>query len=195
MAVRPLDPWSHDQVEVTRRKLIQTAAQQVAQGRKLLRYHKPAPALPLQVLDPMSPGVYSFVNTSVLLPSHIHLMLHEGIVLYEPFGGMCSGLEAVLRLGFKIQCYLYSDISPVACKVAASRVQSLISRYSSQLDPAAVASMYNLPQDVRQIGKGHLQSAVVKPSERWMVVAGWECQDLSPAGSGKGLEGSKSRTF
>ena len=30
---------------------------------------------------------------------------------------------------------------------------------------------------------------------QWLVVAGWECQDLSPAGSGQGLHGRHSSTF
>ena len=30
---------------------------------------------------------------------------------------------------------------------------------------------------------------------QWLVVAGWECQDLSSAGGGAGLYGSRSRSF
>ena len=49
----------------------------------------------------------------------------KGIVLYEPFGGLCAGLEMVLRCGIPVARYLYSDIDPVAQDLAQVRMETL----------------------------------------------------------------------
>ena len=48
----------------------------------------------------------------------------KGIVLYEPFGGLCAGLEMVLRCGIPVARYLYSDIDPVAQDLAQVRMET-----------------------------------------------------------------------
>jgi hypothetical protein len=59
----------------------------------------------------------------------------------------------------------------------------------------ALAEMFTaLPQDVRRVDEAALLAAGGCDGA-WLVVAGWECQDLSPAGSGRGLQGVRSRTF
>jgi hypothetical protein len=55
--------------------------------------------------------------------------------------------------------------------------------------------MFQLPADVYKIDSEALVKAGALKGDQWLVAAGWECQDLSPAGSGKGLEGTKSSTF
>ncbi len=40
-----------------------------------------------------------------------------------------------------------------------------------------------------------LKAAGAADGSQWLVVAGWECQDLSTAGKGKGLQGNRSNTF
>ena len=62
----------------------------------------------------------------------------SGITLFEPFGGLCAGLEMALRNGFKVQSYIYSDIDPAARQVAAFRVQALAQRYPGQLATLAL---------------------------------------------------------
>jgi hypothetical protein len=55
-----------------------------------------------------------------------------------------------------------------------------------------------LPQDVTQIDRDVLLAAGAyntATSAQWLVIAGWECQDLSPAGDGAGLAGPRSSTF
>ena len=52
-----------------------------------------------------------------------------------------------------------------------------------------------LPMDVRVVDSKALVSAGAQDGTQWLVVAGWECQDLSPAGSCKGLDGARSSTF
>ena len=55
--------------------------------------------------------------------------------------------------------------------------------------------MFRLPQDVRRITTLDLMQAGVQDDTQWAVVAGWECQDLSSAGSCQGLTGLHSSTF
>jgi hypothetical protein len=55
------------------------------------------------------------------LSSTFSVNAQKGLVLYEPFGGMCAGLEMVLRCNIPIHRYYYSDINPVARKLAATR--------------------------------------------------------------------------
>ncbi len=52
-----------------------------------------------------------------------------------------------------------------------------------------------LPQDVKCITSQSLVQAGALAGDQWLVVAGWECQDLSAAGKGKGLDGPRSSTF
>ena len=124
----------------------------------------------------------------------------DGLVLVELFGGLCAGLEMVLSAGYTVSQYFYSDISAEARLLSFHRVIALSLRFPSQLPPSAFeATLHQLPQDVRNITVQHLQQAISSSpnpsSSRWMVVAGWPCEDLSPAGKGLGLDGSRSCTF
>jgi len=119
-----------------------------------------------------------------------------GLVVYEPFGGLCSGLEMVLRNGFAVHTYLYSDIDPVAQQVAAYRLQQLQAQYPGLLPATALGATFTaLPQDVWQITSQHLQAVTSQYQRQWLVVGGWECQDLSPAGHSRGLTGDRSSTI
>jgi hypothetical protein len=119
----------------------------------------------------------------------------SGITLYEPFGGLCAGLEMVLRNGWTVDRYLYSDIDPAARAVAMHRMRALASAYPGQLQPHVFQDTFTaLPQDVKEIDSAALVAAG-GTTGCWLVVAGWECQDLSPAGTGSGLRGLRLRTF
>ncbi|KAJ9528117.1 hypothetical protein QJQ45_005750 [Haematococcus lacustris] len=50
-------------------------------------------------------------------------------------------------------------------------------------------------RDVCSITSADLVRAGARGQHQWLVVAGWECQDLSPAGSLAGLHGPRSSTF
>ena len=121
----------------------------------------------------------------------------DGLVLVELFGGLCAGLEMVLSAGFSVSQYFYSDISPQARHLSTHRVVALSLRYPGQFPASAYEpTLHQLPQDVRDIGPQHLELAAAgQPFARWMVVAGWPCEDLSPAGKGLGLAGPRSCTF
>jgi hypothetical protein len=75
------------------------------------------------------------------------------------------------------------------------RLTLLTGRYPHLLTPSAWEKAFTtMPMDVRAITSADVEKAVL-PGEQWLVVAGWECQDLSPAGVGKGLRGNKSSTY
>ena len=160
-----------------------------------------APAYqPLRTCGPMdSNDVYPVVGlcTYTLPPDTVTGLAADGVTLYEPFGGLCAGLEMLLRSGVRVRRYLYSDISAQARAVAKHRLTRLTQQYGSALLPAAAyADAFSaLPQDVYAISTDHLRKAGALDGTQWMVVAGWECQDLSPAGAGRGLQGSRSSSF
>ena len=157
------------------------------------------------VLQPLVPstnnplGIRSIIKlNTTLLPVHQVVELSKkGVTLFEPFGGLAVGAEMLLRNGVPIQRYIYADTSPAAQKVAKHRLQRLSDKYGEQLFPTLAwqHAFTTLPQNVYDICNKELLAAGVLDGSQWMVVAGWECQDLSPAGSGKGLAGNRSHTF
>ena len=119
----------------------------------------------------------------------------EGVVVVELFGGMCAGLEACLRNGLVVKKYVYVDKAPEVRDVAAFRVATLMAQYPTQLRPGACHQMFSFwPQDVYKVQQQHFQQ-LQGLGGPFLVWAGWECQDLSPAGSGRGLQGAHSSTF
>ena len=119
-----------------------------------------------------------------------------GVVVYEPFGGLCAGLEMVLRNGLPVSQYFYSDIDPLARSVAQHRLSLLQARYPALLPASALQFTFSaLPQDVWEVTEQQLAALSARFPRQWLVVGGWECQDLSPAGNCKGLAGPKSSTF
>jgi len=137
------------------------------------------------------------LNTSDCASTFFPAAITEGIVLWEPFGGLCAGLEMALRNGFTVRQYLYSDTDRVAQRVALHRVRSLQAMYPEQLPESALSSAFHtLPSDITQVTTKHLQNAVNQaPTSQWLVVAGWPCQDLSSAGPSTGLQGARSGLF
>ena len=135
------------------------------------------------------------LNTATLPPSIFTTATTHGLTLFEPFGGMASGLEMLLRNGVCVRRYLYSDIDAIARAVATFRVKNLSSAYPELFPPSAWEDMFCLPQDVKAIKSLDLLQAGALDETQWIVVAGWECQDLSPAGSCQGLDGLHSSTF
>ena len=120
----------------------------------------------------------------------------EGVCLLDLFGGLCGGLEMLLRNGVKIQRYLYSDKSGAAQRVARHRLEGFTLQYPHLLAPEAwIAAFTTVAQNVYDITPASLQEAATCQECQWVVVAGFECQDLSPAGKGLGLQGSRSNSF
>jgi transposase InsO family protein len=117
-------------------------------------------------------------------------------MLYEPCGGICAGLEAVLRNGITVSRYIYSDVSLAAQNVARTRVLALSDSYPRQLSRQAVQWAFTtLPMDILQCNTQTLVSAGALQGEQWLVIAGPECKDFSPAGKNRGLAGPHAAVF
>jgi len=119
----------------------------------------------------------------------------KGLVLVDLCGGIATSLDAFLQLGYFVQAYAYADVDPDAQLAAAFRLQQLRSRFPLSIAPDAEAwFLHHLPQDIHDICAAHLQQLTDRyPDLPIVVVCGWPCQDLSPAGShlALGLEGSR----
>lgn len=169
-----------------------------------LLHHTPVNTARSASATDVPPGAYSIDTTPVDADFFHAAWLHteadepaQGIVMLELFGGICAGLEMALKGGAHIRRYFYVDNDPVVSKVAAQRIKDLHARYPQQLPLRAIKHTFLLPQDVRLIDEVALRRihAHTNPSQHWLVVGGWECQDLSPAGRGRGLQGERSSTF
>jgi hypothetical protein len=55
--------------------------------------------------------------------------LKKGITLIELFGGIGTGLKALLQSWIVVQNYLYVDIDPIARQVATLRMMELTVRF------------------------------------------------------------------
>jgi hypothetical protein len=132
----------------------------------------------------------------------------NGVCMLELCGGIAAGVEAVLRTGLTVNRYYYMDIDPVARHVARHRLIQLSAQYPTQFTPKAWMEAFDGLQDIREFdgdvlwqrhclsmsherewrrSKGvHLDFTGAEPwNHQWLVVAGWPCQDYSPAGLGK----------
>ncbi|KAJ9519684.1 hypothetical protein QJQ45_013313 [Haematococcus lacustris] len=136
------------------------------------------------------------INTSSVANTFFPAVAAEGVVLLELFGGLGAGLEMLLRNGVRVQRYIYCDTSPACRQLMRHRLSHLFATYPGLLPhPAHANAFTTLPQDVCSITSADLVRAGARGQHQWLVVAGWECQDLSPAGSLAGLHGPRSSTF
>jgi hypothetical protein len=82
----------------------------------------------------------------------------EGITLLELFGGIGTGLEALLQSGMVVRRYFYVDIDPIARQVAASRMREFTTRFPQQFATTAwMVSFIFLPSDIQLIQKKHME--------------------------------------
>ncbi|GAX73351.1 hypothetical protein CEUSTIGMA_g804.t1 [Chlamydomonas eustigma] len=145
--------------------------------------------------SPFGDVVHSICNAPV--PDCCISAIHtDGVRVIELFGGMVSGLDCLLRKGVKILQYSYCDLSHHVRAVAHHMLTQLIVKYPDQLPQEAWSSAFAaLPQDVYAITEEHLSFAGALEEDPILLIARFECADLSLAGSRKGLQGSKSSTF
>ena len=136
------------------------------------------------------------IDTHPVPSTCLETAFQSGLTVLELFGGMASGLEMCLRNGMPVRRYLYCDKSPEARRIAEYRLHCLSFQYPDLFSPQAWEHAFDtLPQDVYSITPQALKAAGCLDGSQWFVIAGFECQDLSPAGSGAGLAGSRSSTF
>lgn len=127
------------------------------------------------------------MDTSCCAHTFFPTARRAGITLFEPFGGLGAGLEMVLAHGMRVNRYVYCDTRPAAQAVMQHRLTLLSGRYPELLALDAWAEAFiTLPADVYKITQSHIQG-MTRRGEQTLLVAGRECQDLSLAGSGKGL--------
>ncbi|KAK3249102.1 hypothetical protein CYMTET_41460 [Cymbomonas tetramitiformis] len=98
------------------------------------------------------------IDTRVVAKSFFREARKEGVTCYEPCGGLCAGLEMLLRNGVKVNQYLYQDISPAARAVARARCFALSRRYP-ELFPTSATKLEQLPADLEQITAQHFVDA------------------------------------
>ncbi|KAK3275604.1 hypothetical protein CYMTET_16278 [Cymbomonas tetramitiformis] len=91
---------------------------------------------------------------------------------------MGCGLEMLLRNGIKVNKYLYQDISPASQAVARARCVALSRRYPDLLVVYAI-ELDRLPANLADTTLQHLVGAGALSVERWVMVCGYPCQDLS----------------
>ena len=142
-------------------------------------------------------GVYATLALDTApQPDSLYRATHYGVTLYEPSGGLCAGLEAVLRNNIPVLRYIYSDIEVSAQRVAVFRMTELRNRFPDLLHPFAThMALQTLPMDVAAVDTAALLHAGALDQTQWMVIAGPECKDFSPAGGSRGLTGRHSRTL
>jgi hypothetical protein len=111
--------------------------------------------------------------------------LDDGIVLLELFGGIGTGLAAVLQAGIKVQRYIYVDTDEAARQVAKHHSRGLCVRFPELLTTTAILSAFSsLTGDISLISKKDLHWVGYVD----LVIAGWPCQSMSMAGNQNGLQ-------
>ena len=85
--------------------------------------HTPLPGIYGPGKDAVGIAVTRQLNTAAVSATFFPAAYAQGIVLYEPFGGMCAGLEMVLRNGFRVNQYIYSDTDAAVRKIKQTNKQ------------------------------------------------------------------------
>jgi hypothetical protein len=80
----------------------------------------------------------------------------KGVILYEPFGGLCARLEMELRCGIPVAKNFYRDIDPIAQSLARVRMEPLHIQYGVLLPSKAFKSPFSLPQDINLVTSDNL---------------------------------------
>ena len=96
----------------------------------------------------------------------------------EIFGGIDTGLAAVLEVGITVRRYIHVDNGYTANRAVRHHIQQLLLRYPVQLSASAILECYGqLPQDVTMISDEDLR----RLGHVNLIIAGWPCQGHSRA--------------
>ena len=140
-------------------------------------------------------GTITAINSTPLPYDAIIRGTTAGVTVMELFGGMAAGLEMLLRNGVRVAQYYYCDHNAAARSVALHRLEALTRAYPDHLPTEAWLDAFTtFPQDVWAITFEQCRHYAADCCQ-WVIIGGFECQDLSPAGAGAGLKGSRSITF
>ncbi|KAK3278378.1 hypothetical protein CYMTET_13678 [Cymbomonas tetramitiformis] len=120
------------------------------------------------------------IDTRLIDKSFFQEAREEGVVCYEPCGGLCAGLEMLLRCGVKVKKYLYQDISKASQAVARTRCLALSRRHPDLL-PAAAIHLEQLPSNLEDTRLNDLVRAGAlsgdRPPDRYasdILQQGWK---------------------
>ena len=117
-------------------------------------------------------------------------------MVIELFGGICSGLEMMLRAGVPVTHYIYVDGNSDVRSAARMRMVHLNRQFHNLwgFNDNDSESMFNaLSQQVEDISEAEVQALCRNHPHDILLVAGFPCQDLSPAGKGHGFNGRHSK--
>ena len=174
------------------RSLRLKAAQQVEQCKLQLDELQPEPHSELQTETYGKSTTFTSISSMPVTAGAVQNALLQGVHVIELYGGLAGGLEMLLRNGIPIQKYYYCDKFRPAQTVASLRMQTLSMKYPELFPAQAWADAFTLPQDVTEIRPSHLKGIDIDNDHQWVLVAGFECSDLSSAGSRTGFGGDKS---
>jgi transposase InsO family protein len=125
------------------------------------------------------------IDTSIVGPHFFKEAKAKGISLVELCAGLATGLTALLQTGVTVNKYYYVDKDPVARAVAKYRLAELSAKYPIQFPITAWVTAFDLPQDVAKLNHQNLGEVIDRyGNDQFLVVAGWPCQEYSPAGHG-----------
>ena len=112
----------------------------------------------------------------------------EGVVLLDLFSGIGTAMAAVVRAGLPMKRWYVVERDPRAAEAAEVLRECMMQESWKQLPKRQAGG---IPQDIRYVSE-----AVLRQMERVdLIVAGWECQGHSRAGSGRGLGDDRSGLF
>ncbi|CAI7904587.1 unnamed protein product [Closterium sp. NIES-54] len=118
--------------------------------------------------------------------------LNVPICILELYGGIGTGLAAVLRAGCMVKKWIHVERDPAVRQMARHYAELLREEYPDQMwEDALPYESESEVHDVRDISERVMES--------WgqidLIIAGWECQGYSRAGEGLGMEDARGASF
>jgi transposase InsO family protein len=124
------------------------------------------------------------LDQGVVASSFFKNAASDGITLVELCAGIGAGLESALLSGMKINKYVYVDIDPLARDIARFRIANLSAQFPKLFPPTAWEQAFDLPQDINAVRDYHIDHHLADKRRQILLIAGWPCQEYSPAGKG-----------
>jgi hypothetical protein len=181
--MQDLEPSVNDSEQEPLRQLVGVAFREAKAGlREQIPEAVAKAAAHLQSKDDEDSGK---LDTGIVAASFYDNAQHHGITLLELCAGLASGIEAVLLSGIKVNAYYYVDRDPVAREIAQFRLANLSAKFPDLFPPTAWEAAFSLPQDLNHLHAHYIERTLCSEPAQILVMAGWPCQDYSPAGRGK----------
>ena len=120
-----------------------------------------------------------------------HINKQTPLTVIELCGGIGTGLEALLKAGYKVGSYTWADINPDGHTVLQHTIPTLHKQYPKQFPTHATQGWdTRLPFDINLITRDMLMEKF--PNGAHIIIAGPPGQPYSIAGKGKGLTDKRS---